>query len=103
LFLVAVSVTPKGKRPPLTSFSGIKSSRRINLSFVRLRPLISDSAAGASFLFFGVFTLLSPDISIRAKSPPAEIKAEMLATFIVEPEVFMQPIISLIAKTATPR
>jgi hypothetical protein len=45
---------------------------------------------------------LSPDISIRAKSPPAEIKAEMLATFIVEPEAFMQPIISLTAKTATP-
>jgi hypothetical protein len=45
---------------------------------------------------------LFPDISIRAKSPPAGIKAEMLATFIVKPEAFMQPIISLIAKTATP-
>jgi hypothetical protein len=69
---------------------------------VRLRPLIPVSVAVAFFLFFGVFTLLSPDISIRAKSPPAEIKAEMLATFIVEPEAFMQPIISLTAKTATP-
>jgi hypothetical protein len=77
------SVTPKGKRPPLTSFSGIKSSRRINLSFVRLRVLIPDSVAGAFFLSFGVFTLLSPDISIRAKSPPAGIKAGMLAMFIV--------------------
>jgi hypothetical protein len=44
-----------------------------------------------------------PDISIRAKSPPAGIKAEMLATFVVKPEAFMQPIISLIAKTPTPR
>jgi len=53
-----VSVKPKGNwRPPLTSFSGIRSSRRINLSLVRLRLLLSDSAAGASFLFFGVFTL----------------------------------------------
>jgi hypothetical protein len=44
----------------------------------------------------------SPDISIRAKSPPAEIKAETLTTFIVEPEALMQPIISPIAKTAIP-
>jgi len=52
-----VSVTPKGNRPPLTSFSGIRSSRRINLSLVRLRRLIADSVAVAFFLFFGVFTL----------------------------------------------
>jgi hypothetical protein len=45
---------------------------------------------------------VSPDISIRAKSPPAGTKAEMVATFIVKPEALMQPIISLIAKTATP-
>jgi hypothetical protein len=45
---------------------------------------------------------LSPDISIRAKSPLAETKAQMIATFIVKPEALMQPIISLIAKTATP-
>jgi hypothetical protein len=43
----------------------------------------------------------SPDISIRAKSPPAGIKAEMLATFVVKPEAFMQAIISLVARTAT--
>lgn len=59
LFVVcAVSVIPKGTCcPPLTSFSGIKSSRGINFSLVRLRLLIPDSAAGAFFLFFGVFTL----------------------------------------------
>jgi hypothetical protein len=44
----------------------------------------------------------SPDISICAKSPPAGIKAEMLVTFVVKPEAFMQPIISPIANTATP-
>src|SRR6476619_6703798 len=37
LFRCVVSVTPKGNlRPPLTSFSGIRLSRRINLSFLRL-------------------------------------------------------------------
>jgi hypothetical protein len=45
----------------------------------------------------------SPDISIRAKSPLAGTKAEMVATFIVTPEGFMQPIISLIARTAVLR
>ena len=40
----------------------------------------------------------SPDISIRAKSPPVAPKAEMAITFIVKPEAFMQPIISMIAK-----
>jgi len=58
LFLVCVGLTPKGSCcPPLTSFSGIRSSRRINLSAVRLRLLIPDSSAGAFFLFFGAFTL----------------------------------------------
>jgi len=53
-----VSVTPKSTWwPPLTSFSGIKSLRWINLPFVRLRLLFPDSAAGAFFLSFGVFTL----------------------------------------------
>jgi hypothetical protein len=45
----------------------------------------------------------SSDISIRAKSPLAGTKAEMLATFMVKPEAFMQPVISLIVKTAIPR
>jgi hypothetical protein len=54
-----VSVIPKSnRRPPLTSFSGIRSSRRINLSLVRLRLLFPDSAARAFFLSFGVFTLV---------------------------------------------
>ena len=43
------------------------------------------------------------DISIRAKSPTAGIKAEMVPTLIVGPEAFMQPIISLIAKMASSR
>jgi hypothetical protein len=46
---------------------------------------------------------LSADISIRAKSPRAGIKAEMVATFIVEPEAFMQRIFSLMAKMASSR
>jgi hypothetical protein len=46
---------------------------------------------------------LSADISIRAKSPTEGTKATIVATFVVKPEVFMQPIISLIAKMATPR
>jgi hypothetical protein len=51
------SVTPKGSLcPPLTSFSGIRSSRRINLSLVRFRLLFSESSADALFLFLGVFT-----------------------------------------------
>jgi hypothetical protein len=41
------------------------------------------------------------DISIRAKSPSAGTKAEMVATFVVKREAFMQPIISPIAKMAT--
>ena len=56
-FVCIVSVTPKSTCPPLTSFSEVRSSRRINLSVVRLRLLLPDSAAGASFLVFGVFTL----------------------------------------------
>ena len=47
--------------------------------------------------------MLSADISIRAKSPTGGSKAEMIATFAVKPEAFMQPIISLIAKMATSR
>jgi hypothetical protein len=47
--------------------------------------------------------LVSADISIRAKSPTGGSKAEMIATFIVKPEPFMQPVISLIAKMATSR
>ena len=66
-FVCIVSVTPKSTCPPLTSFSGIRSSRRINLPFVRLRLLLPDSAAGASFWVFGVFTFSSV-ISIRASS-----------------------------------
>ena len=46
---------------------------------------------------------VSADISICANSPTAEQKSETLATFIVEPEAFMQPIISLIAKMASSR
>jgi hypothetical protein len=46
---------------------------------------------------------LSADISIHAKSPTAGTKAEMVAMFVVKPEVFMQPIISLIAKMAASR
>jgi hypothetical protein len=41
----------------------------------------------------------SPDISIRAKSLSAAIKAEMLTMFVVQPEAFMLAIISLIAET----
>jgi hypothetical protein len=44
----------------------------------------------------------SADISIRAKSPTAGTKAETVATFVVNREAFMQPIISPIAKMATP-
>jgi hypothetical protein len=69
---------------------------------VRLRLLFPDSAAGALFLVFGVFTLALSDISIRAKSPTAGTKTEMAATFAVKPEAFMRPIISLIAEKATP-
>ena len=59
LFGCIVSVTPKGTCcPPLTSFSGIRSLRRINLPFARFRFLLPDSAAGAFFLFFGVFTFV---------------------------------------------
>jgi len=43
------------------------------------------------------------DISIRAKSPTAGTKAEIVTTFVAKPEAFMQPIISLIAKMATSR
>jgi len=42
------------------------------------------------------------DISIRAKSPTAGIKAEIVAIFILKPEAFMHRIISLVAKMATP-
>jgi hypothetical protein len=46
-----LSVRPKGTcRPPLTSCSRIGSSRRINLSLVRLR-LFPGSAAGAFFCY----------------------------------------------------
>jgi len=68
---------------------------------VRLRLLPPDSAAGAFFLFFDVFTWLSRDISIRAKSPPVAPKAKMVITLIVKPEAFMQPIISMIGKRVT--
>jgi hypothetical protein len=43
------------------------------------------------------------DISIRAKSPTAGIKAEIVAIFILKPEAFRHRVISLISKTATPR
>jgi hypothetical protein len=43
----------------------------------------------------------SADISIRAKSPTAGTKAETVATFVVNREAFMQPIISPTAKMAT--
>jgi hypothetical protein len=44
---------------------------------------------------------LSVDISIRAKSPMAGTKSETFATFIVQREVVMQPVISCVAKMAT--
>jgi hypothetical protein len=46
---------------------------------------------------------LSAYISIRAKSPRAGIKVEMVVTLIVEPEAFMQSIFSLMAKMASSR
>ena len=61
---------------------------------MRLRLLFPDSAAGALFLVFGVFTLALSDISIRAKSPTAGTKAETVGAFVVKREAFMQPIIS---------
>jgi len=42
------------------------------------------------------------DINIRAKSPTAGIKAEIVAIFILKPEAFRHRVISLISKTATP-
>jgi hypothetical protein len=44
---------------------------------------------------------LSPDISIRAKSPLAGKNADISVAFIPKPEAFMQGIISLIAEKAT--
>jgi hypothetical protein len=69
---------------------------------VRLRLLFPGSAAGAFFLSFGVLTLAISVISIRAKSPTPRTKAETVATFVVKLEALMQPIISPIAKMATP-
>jgi len=43
--------------PALIVLFGNQVVERINLSLVRLRLLFPDSAAGALFLFFGVFTL----------------------------------------------
>ena len=67
-FVWVVSLTPKSTWcPPSTSFSGMRSLRRINLSLVRLRLLPSDSAAGAFFFVFDVLTLALCYIRICAK------------------------------------
>ena len=83
------------------SCSGIRSPRRINLSFVRLRLLSPDSAAGA-FLFFGVFTLALWCYQHPCQVPTVGIKFERIATFIAKPEAFTQRIISLIPKRLLP-
>jgi hypothetical protein len=57
-FVVCVaSVAPNGNwRPPMTFCFGIRSSRRINLSFLRLRLGFADSPAGAFSSFLGTLT-----------------------------------------------
>jgi hypothetical protein len=69
-----------------------------------LAPFISWFCGGRILFVLRCIHLVSlADISIRAKCPTAGTKAETVATFVVKPEAFMQPIISLIAKMATLR
>jgi hypothetical protein len=74
--------------------------------FFRLQVTDFDRLLGFFSLchfIFPIYLFVWVDISIRAKSPLTGTKAEMVATFVVKPEAFVQPIISLIAETATPR
>jgi hypothetical protein len=80
----------------------MRSSSRINLLFVRLRLALPDSAAGAFFLGFGVFTLVLQVIRIRAKPPNCSDQREIVAIFILQSEAFMLRIISPIAKQRLP-
>jgi len=53
----ASSVAPRNSwRPPLASCFGMRSAKRINLSFLRLRVLLPDAPASAFSSFFGILT-----------------------------------------------
>src|SRR4030095_3677144 len=57
MFVFVSSATPNNNfRPPVTFCFGIRSSRRISLSFPRLGRRLVGSAALAFFLFFGALT-----------------------------------------------
>jgi hypothetical protein len=67
-------------------------------------PLISWFCGGRILFVLRCIHLGSlADISISAKCPTAGTKAGTVATFVVKPEGFIQPIISLIAKMLLPR
>src|SRR5260370_10727892 len=72
----------------------MRSSRRINLSFVRLGVLPPDSAAGVFFLLFGVFTFLLSCYQHPCQVSNTRTKVEMVATFIIKSEAFMREIFS---------
>jgi hypothetical protein len=59
-----------------------------------LAPLFPDSAAGAFFLFFSVFTLALCCYQHPCQIPNTRKKAEMIATFIIKSEAFMREIFS---------
>src|ERR1700747_1442250 len=71
----------------------MRSSRRINLSFVRLGVLSVDSAAGVFFLLFGVFTFVLCCYQHPCQVFSAGTNMAMIVAFVVKPEVFMRPII----------
>lgn len=71
----------------------MRSSRRINLSFVRLGLLSPDSSAGLLFLLFGVFTFVLCCYQHPCQVFSAGANTVMVIAFVVKPEAFMQLII----------
>ena len=71
----------------------MRSSRRINLSLVRLGLLFPDSAAGVFFLLFGVFTFALWSHQDPCQVLSAETKYRDDRRVVVSPEAFMKLII----------
>lgn len=71
----------------------MRSSRRINLSFVEFGLLSPDSAAGLFFLLFGVFTFVLCCYQHPCQVFSAGTNAVIVVVFVVKPEAFMQLII----------
>src|SRR6266436_8328148 len=71
----------------------MRSSRRINLSFVRFGLLSPVSAAGVFFLLFGVFTFVLSCYQHPCQVFSAGTNTAMVVAFVVKPEAFMQLII----------